>query len=43
MMIATASPMIACPITKRNPYIVENQCGSRDIAQSIAAKLTVTT
>ena len=30
-------------MTNRNPYIVENQCGSSDMAQSIAAKVIVRT
>ncbi len=33
----------AQPATNRNPHIVEYQCGSSVITQSIAAKLTTST
>ena len=41
MMMAIDNPINACPPMYRNPYIVENQCGSRDMPQSIEANVIV--
>ncbi len=41
-MIAIESPISPWPAMNRNPYIVEYQCGSSDITQSIDASVIVT-
>ncbi len=41
-MMVNASALSTCPMPTRGPKMLDTQCGSRDMIQSIAVTVTVT-